>query len=90
MSRKLIQDLKPLFYTGEDQPTHIVAYIKEVKAASSNSAVAKITAKYIKEDKISDYNKSFKSSLWEILNEHELYKASKDNWNKAINKATNQ
>ena len=47
-------------------------------------------AKYIKEDKISDYNKSFKSSLWEILNEHELYKASKDNWNKAINKATNQ
>ena len=90
MSRKLIQDLKPLFYTGEDQPTHIVAYIKEVKAASSNSAVAKITAKYIREHKISDYNKSFKSSLWEILNKHELYKASKDNWNKAINKATNQ
>lgn len=90
MSRELIQDLKPLFYTGEDQPTHIVAYIKEVKAASSNSAVAKITAKYIREHKISDYDKSFKSSLWEILNKHELYKASKDNWNKAINKATNQ
>lgn len=90
MSRKLIQDLKLLFYTGEDQLAHIIAYIKEVKAAISDSAVAKITAKYIRENKISDYDKSFKSSLWKILNEHELYKASKDNWNKAINKATNQ
>ena len=90
MNRKLIQDLKPFFYTGEDQLAHIIAYIKEVKATSSNSTIAKITAKYIHEKKISDYDKSFKSSLWTILNEHELYKTSKDNWNKSINKTMKQ
>lgn len=51
MNRKLIQDLKPFFYTGEDQLAHIIAYIKEVKAASSDSTIAKITAKYIHEKK---------------------------------------
>lgn len=90
MNRKLIQDLEPLFYTGEDQLAHIIAYIKEVKAASSDSATAKITTKYIYEKKISNYEKSFKSSLWKILNEHKLYKTKKDNWNKAINNAMNQ
>ena len=90
MNRKLIQDLKPFFYTGEDQLAHIIAYIKEVKAASSDSATAKITTKYIHEKKISNYEKSFKSSLWKILNEHKLYKTKKDNWNKAINNAMNQ
>lgn len=90
MNRKLIQDLKPLFYSGEDQLAHIIAYIKEVKAASSDSATAKITTKYIHEKKISNYDKSFKSSLWKILNEYGLYKTSKNNWNKAINNAMNQ
>lgn len=90
MNRKLIQDLKPFFYTGEDQLAHIIAYIKEVKATSSDSTIAKITAKYIHEKKISDYDKSFKSSLWTILNEHKLYKAKKNNWYKAINNAMNQ
>ena len=87
MNRKLIQDLEPLFYTGEDQLAHIIAYIKEVKNASSDPAKAKITAKYIHEKKISNYDKSFNSSLWKILNEHKLYKAKKDNWNKAIKNA---
>lgn len=90
MNRKLIQDLKPLFYTDDDQLAHIIAYIKEIKATSSDSAITKITAKYIHEKQISNYNKSFKSSLWKILNEHELYKTSKNNWNKAINNAMNQ
>ena len=90
MNRKLIQDLKPFFYTGEDQLAHIIAYIKEVKAASSDSTIAKITAKYIHEKKISDNNKSIKGPLWEILHEHELYKTKKDNWNKAINNAMKQ
>lgn len=90
MNRKLIEDLKPLFYTDKDLIAHILAYIKEVKAASSDSAIAKITVKYIREKKISDYDKSFKSSLWTILNEHELYKTSKDNWNKSINKTMKQ
>ena len=90
MNRKLIQDLKPFFYTGEDQLAHIIAYIKEVKAASSDSATARITAKYIHEKKISNYDNSFKSPLWKILNEHELYKTKKDNWNKAISNAMNQ
>lgn len=90
MNRKLIQDLKPFFYTGEDQLAHIIAYIKEVKAASSDSTIAKITAKYIHEKKISDNNKSIKGLLWEILHEHELYKTKKDNWNKAINNAMKQ
>ena len=90
MNRKLIQDLKPFFYTGEDQLAHIIAYIKEVKATSSDSTIAKITAKYIHAKKISDYDKSFKSSLWTILNEHKLYKTKKNNWYKAINNAMNQ
>lgn len=90
MNRKLIQDLKPLFYSDEDQLAHIIAYIKEVKAASSDSATARITAKYIHAKKISNYDNSFKSSLWKILNEYELYKTSKNNWNKAINNAMNQ
>lgn len=87
MNRKLIQDLKPFFYTGEDQLAHIIAYIKEVKATSSDPAIARITAKYIQGKKISDNNKSIKGPLWEILHEHELYKTKKDNWNKAINNA---
>lgn len=90
MNRKLIQDLKPFFYTGEDQLAHIIAYIKEVKATNSDSTIAKITAKYIHEKKISDNNKSIKGPLWEILHEHELYKTKKDNWNKAINNAMKQ
>ena len=90
MNRKLIQDLKPFFYTGEDQLAHIIAYIKEVKATSSDPAIARITAKYIQGKKISNYDKSFKSSLWKILNEYGLYKTSKNNWNKAINNAMNQ
>lgn len=90
MNRKLIQDLKPFFYTAEDQLAHIIAYIKEVKATNSDSTIAKITAKYIHEKKISDYDKSFKSSLWTILNEYELYKTKKNNWYKAINNAMNQ
>lgn len=87
MNRKLIQDLKPFFYTGEDQLAHIIAYIKEVKATNSDPAIARITAKYIQGKKISDNNKSIKGPLWEILHEHELYKTKKDNWNKAINNA---
>lgn len=90
MNRKLIQDLKPFFYTDEDQLAHIIAYIKEVKATNSDSTIAKITAKYIHEKKISDNNKSIKGPLWEILHEHELYKTKKDNWNKAINNAMKQ
>lgn len=84
MEQELINDLKPHFYS-DNQLANVIAYIKEIKEANGNPAVTRITVQYIKDKKISNFDNSHKSPLWQILHAHGLYKAGRDNWNKAVN-----
>lgn len=84
MNKKLIDDLKPHFYS-DNQLENIIAYIKDIQEAGNDPAIAKITAQYIKNKKISDYNNSYLKPLWTILKSYELYTATSNNWNKAMN-----
>ncbi len=84
MEAELINALKSHFYS-DNQLANVIAYIKEIKAADGNPAVTRITVKYIKDKKISNFDNSHKRSLWQILYTHGLYNAKVDNWNKAVN-----
>ena len=84
MEAELINALKPHFYS-DNQLVNVIAYIKEIKEANGNPAVTRITIQYIKDKKISNFENSHKSPLWQILYAHGLYKAGRDNWNKAVN-----
>lgn len=84
MEAELINALKPHFYS-DNQLVNVIAYIKEIKEANGNPAVTRITVQYIKDKKISNFENSHKSPLWQILYAHGLYKAGRDNWNKAVN-----
>lgn len=84
MEQELINDLKPHFYS-DNQLANVIAYIKEIKEANGNPAVTRITVQYIKDKKISNFENLHKSPLWQILHAHGLYKAGRDNWNKAVN-----
>lgn len=84
MEAELINALMPHFYS-DNQLANVIAYIKEIKAANGNPAVSRITVQYIKDKKISNFDNSHKSPLWQILHAHDLYKAKVDNWNKAVN-----
>lgn len=84
MEPELINALKPHFYS-DNQLANVISYIKEIKEAKSNPAVSRITVQYIKDKKISNFENSHKSPLWQILYAHGLYKAGRDNWNKAVN-----
>lgn len=85
MEVKLINALKSHFYS-DNQLANIIAYIKEIKAANGNPEVTIITGQYIKDKKISNYNKSHNHPLWKILHDNGLYSAKVENWNKAIKK----
>ena len=85
MEVKLINALKSHFYS-DNQLANIIAYIKEIKAANGNPEVTIITGRYIKDKKISNYNKSHNHPLWKILHDNGLYSAKVENWNKAIKK----
>lgn len=84
MEAELINALKPHFYS-DNQLVNVIAYIKEIKEANGNPAVTRITVQYIKDKKISNFENSHKSPFWQILHAHGLYKAGRDNWNKAVN-----
>ena len=84
MEAELINALKSHFYS-DNQLVNVIAYIKEIKEANGNPAVTRITVQYIKDKKISNFENSHKSPLWQILYAHGLYKAGRDNWNKAVN-----
>ena len=85
MEVKLINALKSHFYS-DNQLANIIAYIKEIQAANGNPEVTIITGQYIKDKKISNYNKSHNHPLWKILHDNGLYSAKVENWNKAIKK----
>lgn len=85
MEQELINALKSHFYS-DNQLANIIAYIKEIKAANGNPEVSIITGQYIKDKKISNYNKSHNHPLWKILHDNGLYSAKAENWNKAIKK----
>lgn len=85
LDKELIEDLKPIFFS-DNQQQNIVGYIKEVSTARKDMEVSQITARYIKKKIISDYGNSFKGDLWLILHNHNLYRATKDNWCKALNR----
>lgn len=85
LDKELIEELKPIFFS-DNQQQNIVGYIKEVSTARKDMEVSQITAKYIKKKIISDYGNSFKGDLWLILHNHNLYRATKDNWCKALNR----
>lgn len=84
MEPELINALMPHFYS-DNQQANVISYIKEIKAAKGNPAVTRITVRYIKDRKISNFDNSHKRPLWQILYDHGLYKAGVDNWNKAVN-----
>lgn len=84
MEAELINALMPHFY-NDNRLANVIAYIKEIKEAKSNPAIARITVQYIKDKKISNFNNSHKRPLWQILHNHGLYNAKVDNWNKAVN-----
>lgn len=85
LDKELIEELKPIFFS-DNQQQNIVGYIKEVSTARKDMEVSQITARYIKKKIISDYGNSFKGDLWLILHNHNLYRATKDNWCKALNR----
>ena len=85
LDKELIEELKPIFFS-DNQQQNIVGYIKEVSTARKDMEISQITARYIKKKIISDYGNSFKGDLWLILHNHNLYRATKDNWCKALNR----
>lgn len=87
MEPELITALMPHFYS-DNQHTNVISYIKEIKETKDDPAVTRITAQYIKDRKISDFNNSHNKPLWKILYDHGLYKAKVENWNKGVKKCS--
>jgi len=76
----LVKALSEFFYEKED----IIPYITEIQRENNDMETVKITASYLKDRKIHDYNKQYCSPLHNVLHNYDLYHAKISNWDKQI------
>lgn len=77
-SSEIVKQLKPMFFTEEDE---IKSFLQSIRTMTAREITAKVK-KLVNDHKISALSKC--SPLWKVLHDAGLYTKTKSNWNQQV------
>lgn len=80
ISEELVEKLKPIFYNNE---ADVRLFVREITGMKPGD-ITDLVNRWVNDKRISNYGRSRKGELWEILNEADLYPKSRQNWNRRV------